>query len=432
MAAALDVSPITIGAVERGERLPALDLLARMANLLEPDHAQRSELIARWLAKWVQHKAEAVGEGLPGKAELEQAASDLVAALSSPQRALPPVYPRSLQGFPEQFQPLVAVFPDRREAPPESPADLFIQGGSATDFQYLPLLPRTDEPLRVCSDKFFVLMPRDWLVERFQCNLLVVGSAGVNWLTRQLAARTLFRPLIERSWLAWDNDYRRRSELDDATLLLPFWRLLEQAQHQDSRKIDPLGLPAKMLGPAQSERLGQAADMAEQILAGETPSHIIQQFRVPGFADPADAELHGRLPGDNNDFGTISLAPHPFDDTGRFVSIVCAGISGPGTAHGLKGLFTRQDLFADHPFGGVIKVDLPAREDWPGKFEKADWRWQTDGYKPDDLEKNLIEALAAPGPSTRRHAFRSWDEAELRDALAFVRLLRDGPGGTVT
>jgi hypothetical protein len=160
--------------------------------------------------------------------------------------------------------------------------------------------------------------------------------------------------------------------------------------------------------------------LAERILKDKTPSHIAKQFRGLGFCDPVDGEVHGRLPGSNTDYGVISLAPHPFDTTGRYVAIVCAGISGPGTAHGLKALFTNQDLFENHPFGGVIKVNLPAREDWPSKFEKADWCWQTRPYQPEQIGTNLAAALAITKPTERKPAFQGWSDDELRSAIGFV------------
>ena len=428
VARALEISQATVGAIERGNRVPGLDILARLVTLLEPDEEAQTELLTRCLAKWVQRKAATVDGALAEGPLLQRAADALVGALAASHRALPPLWPRSLQGFPEQFQPLIGVFPDRREVPPESPADLFIRSGAVTDFQYLPLLAGLGEPLKVCSDKFFVVMPEEWRQERFAGHhLLVVGSSGVNWLTRQLAASALFRPRVQAAWRAWDADYRATSELDDDNLLGPFWRLVEQAQYLDTKKIDPRAIAPKVLGPAQLKRLPRAAELATRILRGETESSIVQHFRVPGFCDPADGEVHGSLPGTNTDFGVISLAPHPFDPTGRFVAIVCAGISGPGTAYGLKALFTNQDLFDEHPFGGVIKVSLPAREHWPGKFEKADWRWQTEPYRPETIERNLRQALAT-APKDRRPAFEDWSEEELDAAIAFVGQLTTPPG----
>jgi len=422
LADALGISEATVGANERGERVPGLDVLSCLAALVE-DKEARADLLTRWLAKWVQLKVEGVGEGLAARPLLDQAAAGLVGALA--RRPLPPVYPRTLQGFPEQFQPLIGVFPDRREVPPDSPADLFIRSGAVTDFQYLPLLESLGDRFTICSDKFFVLMKEEWLRERFAGHhLLVVGSSGVNWLTRQLARTALFRPLISPYWRAWDREYRSVTELDDHRMLGVFWRLLEQVQHSHDHKVNPGALTEELLGREQHRRLPRAMELIDDLLQGRTESAIVQQFRVPGFADPADGELHGRLPGDNNDFGVITLAPHPFDDSGDYVAIVCAGISGPGTAHGLKALLTEQELFAAHPFGGVVKVNLPAREnDWPGRFENAGWVWQTQPYTPEKILGKLRAALAAPKVGDREPAFQDWTAAELEDSIAFVQRL---------
>ncbi len=424
----LDMSQATVGAIERNDRVPGLDVLTRLAVLYEPDEDARLELLTRWLVKWVERKVETVVAGQSTDAGLlQRAAAGLAETVSAPDRAITQ-FPCSLENFPERFQPLVAVFPDRREVPPDSPADLFIRSGAVTDFQFLPLLKGMTEPLTICSDKFFVLMKDDWLRERFSGrHLLVVGSSGVNWLTRSLAGTALFRPLIEPTWRAWDDDYRATEELDDHRMLGVFWRLVERAQYSQDRRVDPASIPAGLLGPAQHDRLPRATELARRILGGNTESNIVQQFRVPGFADPADGERHGRLPGENTDFAVLSLAPHPFDDSGDYFAIVVAGISGPGTAHGLKALLTEQRLFAEHPFGGVIKVHLPAREEgWPGRFEKADWIWQTAPYTPAKVLANLRQARATPDGPARRPAFQGWDQQALDDAIAFVERLTTG------
>jgi transcriptional regulator with XRE-family HTH domain len=424
----LHMSQATVGAIERGDRVPGLDVLSRLAVLYEPDEDARLELLSRWLVKWVERKVEAVGAGPSTDAALlRRAAAGLAETLSTPARAITR-FPCSLEDFPERFQPLVAVFPDRREVPPDSPADLFIRSGAVTDFQFLPLLRGMTEPLTICSDKFFVLMKEDWLRERFSGHhLLVVGSSGVNWLTRSLAGTAIFRPLIEPTWRAWDRDYRDTDELDDHRMLGVFWRLMERAQYSVDGRIDPDAVPTNLLGPAQRDRLPRATELARRILGGTTESNIVQQFRVPGFADPADGERHGRLPGENTDFAVLSLAPHPFDDSGEFFAIVVAGISGPGTAHGLKALLTEQPLFVEHPFGGVIKVHLPAREEgWPGRFEKADWIWQTGDYTPAKVLANLRQARATPDGPARRPAFQGWDDKAIESTVAFVERLTTG------
>src|SRR5438874_314652 len=61
VAEALGVSEATIGAVERGDRVPGLELLSGLVTLLEPDEDARAELLTRWLVKWVQLKVEGVG-----------------------------------------------------------------------------------------------------------------------------------------------------------------------------------------------------------------------------------------------------------------------------------------------------------------------------------------------------------------------------------
>jgi transcriptional regulator with XRE-family HTH domain len=419
-------SEVQVRAVERGDRLPSLELLTTMAAVLVPDRDSRVTVLARWLAKLVDHRASAAAPA----GDLTVASAALVDALAPAQRELPPLFPRSLAGFPEQFQPLVAVFPDRRELPPDSPADLFIRSGAVTDYQFLGLLQKMDTPLTICSDKLFVLKPADWLAERFSnAHLLVVGSSAVNWLTRAIAGTALFRPLIDPDARAWNDRYwALKSQLDDHKMLNVFWQLLATANGAQENEVDVSGVPTHELAVEEVELLGPAADLARQVLEGRTEAAVVQQFRVSGFADPASGQQQGQPAGARTDFGVVTLAPHPFDTTGRFVSILCAGIAGPGTALGLRALLAEHDRFAANPFGGVIKVVLPSgQETWPGRYEDAIWKWQTQPYQPADILGSLNGALGADR-ARRSPAFRRWTDDELKQAIFFVEQLI-GPAG---
>ncbi|MGH9222635.1 MAG: helix-turn-helix domain-containing protein [Acidimicrobiales bacterium] len=414
-----------VRAIEAGTRSPSLDTLVQMATVLVADRDQRVRSLARWLVKLQERQVATAAVDPSHAAVLSDAAARVSSALEPARRRLPPPFPRSLEGFPEQFQPLVAVFPDRREVPPDSAADLFALSGAVGDYRFIGHLSGLETPLTIVSDKLFVLRPRDWLARRFSdAHLLIVGSNAVNWLTRTSSA--LFRPQIEPEARAWTERYLRRApDLEDPKLLKVFWHVVETTKRTPHHEVDGDLVPRQNLATQEVALLPEAVRLATDLLDGRTEQEIKQLFQVASFADPAHGEQH-RPHGAWNDLGVVSLAPHPFDTTGRFVSILCAGIAGPGTALGLRALLTEQGEFAERPFGGVIDVQLPpGQKTWPGRYEDAYWHWRTLPYKPPDVLANLAQA-AATADSRRRTPFRGWLDAELASSVAFVEQLMAG------
>ena len=417
-----------IRAIESGARNPSLDTLVQLVTALVTERDRQVTVLARWLAKLQEHRIGASSTDPLRATLLHDAAAKVMSALAPARRRLPPAFPRSLEGFPEQFQPLVAVFPDRREVPPDSPADLFIRSGAVGDYQFLGLLTGMETPLTICSDKLFVLRSQEWLAERFSgANLLIVGSSAVNWLTRTVAGSAVFRPQIDPDARSWNEHYlQRKVALDDPKFLNVFWHAVETAKRTADRDVDVDAVPTHNLAAQEIALLPEAAALARELLDGRTEQQIEQQFQVAGFADPAQREQH-RPHGAGTDLGVVSLAPHPFDTSGRYVSILCAGIAGPGTALGLRALLSERNLFAARPFGGVIGVVLPpGQEAWPGRYEDAWWQWRTLPYEPAEVLVSLREAAAAPD-SRRRAVFRGWSEADLAETIRFVEQLTTAP-----
>jgi hypothetical protein len=145
----------------------------------------------------------------------------------------------------------------------------------------------------------------------------------------------------------------------------------------------------------------------------------MNEFRAPGLIDLSDATLHARATRPDNDFALISLAPNPFSTAKNhdYVCIMVAGIHGPGTAHALRAL--AEDDFRDHPFGGIIEVEIDQFEDWPTRFQNASWRWQTKKYDSQKLLTNLKNALTQPN-HLRARVFENLTEAEIVDCIHFV------------
>jgi len=420
--------PDQIRAIEAGNRQPSLDGLVRLVAVLVDDRDSQVTILTHWLTKLEEHRLSTAAVDPTHAGLWHDSSARLLDALAPAQRRLPPPFPRSLEGFPEQYQPLVAVFPDRREVPPNSPADLFIRSGAVGDYQFLGLMRGMETPLTICSDKLFVVRSEEWLAERFSnAHFLIVGSGAVNWLTRTVAPAAVFRPQIDPVARAWAERYLdRMGGLDEPALLNAFWHLLETAMRTADGDVDVSAVATERLAAEEIALLPDAAALVREVLEGQTEVEVRELFDIAGFADPAQREQH-RPHGGGTDLGVVSLAPHPFDRTGRFVSILCAGIAGPGTALGLKALLSDREALAKRPFGGVIGVVLPpGQKAWPGRYEDAFWQWRTLPYSPADVLANLRSAKTTPG-SRRRAVFRSWPPADVAATTAFVEQLM-GPG----
>ena len=148
------------------------------------------------LAK-IQIMAELCQRGLRPQAAYQKARSELAAVdvlspdesdveekaaseTSTSENVLPsdraPVGGRTLERFPDDFYPLMAVCGDRREDPPKTPGDLLAYSASTLDLMYFSELNLSRE-VRIVSDKMFAFLEDKDLRNEFgNTNLLVIGS----------------------------------------------------------------------------------------------------------------------------------------------------------------------------------------------------------------------------------------------------------------
>ena len=406
-----------VAAVEVGRVLPPVDQVVALFRALHHDLTDGApDRLACWLVNWLQAGAS-VRSSSPEEAAL---VSEALAVLDRDVgRPAPSGGWRSLDQFPAAFEPLTLVAADRRDTPPETRADLFILSGAVGDLTFLPNLRETRTEIRLRSDKLVVLGPDAMRGRELgSTNLLVVSSPAANWAARVLNTSAIFRYDIPGPAQQLDERIRTLDDFDDGILLRLLWRLVTSAQETDEG-IDVASIERSRLSAVQRERLPRAEELARELLASGTPDQIMNQFNETGILDPVAGRRY-QLPADNFDYGMISLAPNPYAGDGS-VSILVSGMHGTGTAHALGALISDPQMFAKHPFGGVIQVHAQPYADWSERFLRADWEWKTPEYTPEALLERFRHALAEG--TERPEPLNAWTDDELVACIEFVETL---------
>ncbi len=433
------VSRPLISAIERDERLPSLGVLARLVRALpSPDGETRAAFLARLMAKWSEMQARRDGrrvgsdldDGLQD--DLRVAADDLALMVS---RAGPSDRTKSpsLEDL-SPWGPFIVVCGDRREAPPRTRADLFMDSGAVTDITFLPLF-KAGLVSHILSDKVTVLMDGAFLERELGASsLLVVGGPAVNWAARLINPTSLFRFYVPPRWEQWDAELRAVAELDQRPMVRAFWAIAQSIRAARARR-DPaesdapdidLELASVFLTSEERRLLDGAADLARALMRKGLPEHglytaeaIMNQFRLPGFRDPMDGQVHGQGGGEHLPCAMISVAVNPFAPagSGRVAVLVC-GTRGRDTAHALRVLAAEPARFAQHPLGGVIEIGRTDFIDW-SSTQPPDWRWLTSPYTTARLLHNLQAARQRP-VAARGEAFEGMSDAGIDRCVQLV------------
>ncbi len=407
-----------ISLIERGVRLPSLDLLVKLHEVLVAVPIQEHDIsLTEWLLKWVEEQASIKGKQNKKKIDdntkkaiqtaIKRATNQLQPTIQS--KGWRPGMPRLLTNFPEAFEPLTIICGDRREPQPRTRGDIFAYSVSIADLTFLLRLGLQDKATTIRSDKLFVCMDEEYLRREFgKTNLLVIGSTAVNFAARAINNYSIFRFNLGPEMNYWQKQLRELKVLNDPYILQVFWQMA-----QDPDNISPGLFEDKNLS---SDQVKELTDMVKRLPQGEKVKYLMNEFRKPGYVDPADGVVHAQFTRQDNDFGVISLARNPFSDSTDYVCIMVGGIHGPGTAHALRAL--AEDNFKDHPYGGVIEVELDPFKAWPDRFEQAHWKWQTHKYTKVKLLANLQNAIEQDPPKT---VFSRWTKEEIKDCANFVQ-----------
>lgn len=403
-----------INAIEKSD-LPSVEQVVNLHDeLVRPREPERAPSLGYWLLTWLsQHSARTDSGATERISEALRLALPLfpsALAANAPSKML------SLASFPAAFDRLIVIGGDRREVPAHSGGDLFAYSASVLDLRFLNRLQLGARDVTIWHDKVFVQMSEDYLKQQFgHSHLIVVGSPAVNFLARRINSSSVFRFNISAETRTWDAKAQEtfprpvpfaddkllaaeRSErgifrLQDRTVVKALDETLRAFDRGE--KLDP-SPHVDGHQPASFEDHGQAIAVAvKQLLGDRKPSDWIRCLRPLEIADPADGCVHAldddparRL---NEDLAVVSLAANPFaDEEDGYVSILLAGVHGPGTAHAVKAL--AEEDFAGRPLGGVLKVSLATNRELPERVMEAQREWLTEAYDLDKIQRNLLES----------------------------------------
>jgi transcriptional regulator with XRE-family HTH domain len=356
----MGVSRPLISQWENGEKLPEPERAVRLADLLRADRTEF--LILSLLQRGACRKDKSKDCTM-----LYETASQLKKQL---RRDQPAAQKRglathlSLLDFPGAFSPITVIVGDKREEKPKNAGDLYVFSASPVDDRWLLSLglPRDTEKI---SDKVLMTADKEWLEGFFgERHLLIIGSPASNLFARKYNNCFLFRFAIGRE--------------------------AEEKWEQKEKAMKDLRTPAEM---------DNFRDKSQPDL-----KHTMRLFKPPGFVNFAYDNLRlGIDPAESRDFAVVSLGRNPFaGPDAPYFAILAAGVHHPGTAHAVKFLSTTDasDRFKEHPFGGVIEVQVPADDyprhqiAWHTKIgaSRADWHKVGNSaleYTPDSLRNNL-------------------------------------------
>lgn len=280
----------------------------------------------------------------------------------------------SLLDFPKAFTPMTVIVGDKREEEPQNPGDLFVFSASTVDDRWLLSLglpPNTEK----ISDKVIMTAEQDsdWLEKHLgNKHLLCIGSPASNLFARMFNNNFLFRFAISReTQRKWEETHKDIGELRTQASLLKF--------HEDHRSY----LKQRM-----------------------------RLFKSPGFVDFNYEYLRvGMDLSQGKDFAVVSLGHNPYaKPDAPYYAILAAGVHHPGTAHAVKFL-SEPANFVDHPFGGILEVDVPSKNVdprdiyWHSKIENSEAHWHTVGnnslqYNPESFSQELKKWITKlPVPS---------------------------------
>lgn len=275
---------------------------------------------------------------------------------------------KTLDAFPQAFEPLVIVTGDVRRDPPKTSADIGVLSASPLEDCYLQeiALPAHTEKV---TDKVFALGGRDYLRKVFGCrNLLVIGSPVRNHLARIVNRTAIFRFAVDRE---------TADEIDGIVL----------EARRVARKLGVSGL--EVLRRTRSRQL----------------KHMLNEHRHAGVFDPlADPQkLRALRLRDGVDHAIVTIAKHPYAESDDYVAIMAAGFHLPGTVHAVRQL-SKPTCFESHPLGGVLETRIPDGP-WYERIEKAETDWASGSYTLDDLRKSLAGIAEHPNwPGTSQEA----------------------------
>jgi hypothetical protein len=272
---------------------------------------------------------------------------------------------RTLQDFPESFYSMAIISGDKREDSSSriTIGDFGAVSASPAEFRWLAAL-RLQPDVELYSDKVVVLEDIEALRRRFgKRHLLVVGSPASNHLARRI--------LLDPPAKGWNR----------AAPLFRF-NISRHALPEIEQLLEPL---------AGLKRIQLAAKRADESTEAAL-RHWLRYLFMGGIIDPTYEGLWIRALalGQDRDYGLVSIARNPFSDSNDpYFCVAVAGFHLFGTAFALKMLAKPVENFAEHPYGGVIKVSIDGPT-FAQRFDDSIPEWENQsGYTVEQLRSRL-------------------------------------------
>ncbi|MGH9277297.1 MAG: hypothetical protein ACRD12_04225 [Acidimicrobiales bacterium] len=427
---AVPCAPGSLREIEDGRRQPKLALAIALYSVLvnsqdDPDSGTLALWITTWLAQEIDREC---GKG-PLAAGPGPAARGVVQCFDRVARGRPHSgtnsRPTLADGI-EAFQPLAVIIGDRREWPAKTRGDLFVSSASpSVDLAFLgSLLNRLDHPAQLYADKIVVASDPEYLLGSLNCNLLVVGSPSVNLAARLINGTAPFHFNIPKEWQAWDESVRQNRALGDPQLRELVWWLVRSVR-DGATDVDESALLASSTTQLDPERVRTALELTRSLLRVRGPGlrslrEITQAFNTSGILDSVIGRVHAN-PNENEDYGLVSLARHPFSED--HVAILVAGIHGYGTAHALRLLAEQPGFFRSQPLGAVFRIGKHESETigWARRLRAASMIPPADvtpAYGVTDVIQKLTKVLEDPDHSPQSYA--EWATRDLEACIRFI------------
>ena len=361
-----------ISQIRSGDQIPTEETLASIANKFGVPDRFSELILSATLARLESPGFEKDKKGLL-KQSLIEALKKISGPFSPSGGSIVKESGRTFDDFPEAFYPLILVTGDKREewGTKISVADLGAYSATPADTRWIPNLGLRPGVVKHI-DKNFLLLSENELIDQFaETNLLVIGSPAANHLARIINSLAVFR-----------FNYSKDTEQVIADVI---------AKARTFTK-------AQLVAYQEGERGWLKKRMRAFFTGGIIDPTHPDEYVVAKYAQIAqDIQL---------DFGVLTFAANPYykmkchrenrECDHKYVSIMAAGIHHPATAHALRLLgkdCRERGVFAKHPYGGVIRVELDVNIPFSNRTLKALRYWEDVTADEREESKNQKEDL---------------------------------------
>jgi hypothetical protein len=251
----------------------------------------------------------------------------------------------TLDKFSKAFKDIAIVPGDCRENLPSRPQDLLADTASLSDLAWIPMMHLSPNTILI-TDKFALLPDMKEVLKNK--NLLIIGSPGVNWVSRHIWRNGPFYFGVDKK--AMEDVLKREREIEG---------------------MDPVDL--------RMYKINNAAAFPQ----------LLGNLKGDSLYDPALGNITQAV-GNQEMYGVISLCKHPFSDD--HYAILIGGPRLLGTMAAEK-LLADPKAMAKRPFGGVVRAIEATGKPRGLSYTDAYVDWVTEPYNYKELREILEQEL---------------------------------------